>query len=778
MKTHILIIMIPLFLVSSCFASDYYVSKKGNDKNSGTSSAPFLTIQKAADIMKAGDVCYISTGIYPESVVPANSGTGDNPMIFKAASEKDHVVVTGADPITANDWEPESSYIFKTKIEMTLEHENQVFLGEKTMVEARWPNIGDDLLERITSIMDAGSTPEKIVDNEMPDYDYTDGHVWVHATKYWNNWTGAILSQESKSIRIQNISPFRNHFMKDRLHVAGEGADYYVFGIKDALDADNEWYYDKTTKELYVYRSNGQLPKQEYLVKKRMNAFDFSGKKYIELHDVDIIGASIKTNEESESILLDGLKILYPYYSSQNNEKFGSQSSKGVAIEGKECTIQNSEIGYSTASCLVVKGKGNLVFNCYVHDANTIGGGASCVFLAGEGNIISHNTLTRAGRTVLAYSGMYKALIQYNDMSHSGKLTSDLGLTYGNIIEGGNSEVRYNLMHDNDDDHLDMGLYYDHGTQNIISHHNIVWGIGFSSFHTNHYGAYHLVYNNTFISEQKGFMSTWGNRYSPDMLECRYANNLFKQECNITAGNYYWNANISGYKNFNVNKVMAAAEIGLGKGIYVEGITTTPKETNPGIGAIEYEGMSFKAGHNFDHPPQNVNFERSKPIHRNLLENSAFEKEHTLTSWETIEGAKLIKHRTQSHMQHDTTIGRMGSRSVELERVNSEIYQKVNDLIPGEEYTFIGHLRVSDGEAAITGVRFPDGTEFTSPHINSGAPNWRRSRLSFIVPKGVISIEVFARRLEGKAYMDGAGIKRLSSSKGNVYVDDFGLVRR
>ena len=561
--------------------------------------------------------------------------------------------------------------------------------------------------------------------------------------------------------------------MKDRLHVAGEGAEYYVFGVKDALDANNEWFYEEKTGELFVYRSDGQLPEKEYLVKKRMSVFDFSDKKFIELHDVYVVGASVVMNEASEAIILDGLRILYPYYSSQNNVNYGRQSDKGVTFGGKRCTIRNSEVGYSTGSCLSVFGEENLVFNCYIHNANTIGSGASCVYLGGKGNIISHNTLTRAGRTVLQYSNMYKALIQNNDMSHSGKLTSDLGLTYGNCINGGNSEVRYNLLHDNDDDHLDMGLYYDHGTQNIISHHNIVWGIGFSSFHTNHYAAYHLVYNNTFISELRGFMSTWGNLHPPDLLECRYANNLFMQGVNITPGNYYWNANITGYQDFDANNVMVPADEGLGRGIDIEGITAAPKGTKPGIGAIEYQGMSFKAGHDFANPPQNVNFERSKPYHRNLVENSAFEKEDFLSPWEINEGAIPIGHPRQSHKKLDTGIGKMGFRSIELAEENGEVYQKINELIPGEEYTFIGHLRVDAGEVALTGVRFPDGSEFTGPQVEmftspqvveSGMPKWRRNRLSFIVPEGVISVEVFARRT--------------SSGKGKIYVDDFGLVRR
>ncbi|CAN0596393.1 unnamed protein product [Laminaria digitata] len=121
----------------------------------------------------------------------------------------------------------------------------------------------------------------------------------------------------------------------------------------------------------------------------------------------------------------------------------------------------------------------------------------------------------------------------------------------------------------------------------------------------------------------------------------------------------------------------------------------------------------------------------------------------------------------------DTAIGKMGYRSIELLERNGEVFQKINDLIPGEEYTFIGHFRVDVGAVGQTGVRFPDGTEymgpeverFTSPQVvESGPPSWRRSRLSFIVPDGVTSVEVFARRA--------------SSGKGKIYVDDFGLVRR
>jgi len=42
----------------------YYVSPNGNDSNPGTSSLPYLTIQKCLDRVQAGDACEIAEGNY------------------------------------------------------------------------------------------------------------------------------------------------------------------------------------------------------------------------------------------------------------------------------------------------------------------------------------------------------------------------------------------------------------------------------------------------------------------------------------------------------------------------------------------------------------------------------------------------------------------------------------------------------------------------------------------------------------------------------------------
>ncbi|MFA4817185.1 MAG: right-handed parallel beta-helix repeat-containing protein [Parcubacteria group bacterium] len=70
-------------LAESSEAATYYVATNGNDSNSGAQSAPFKTIQKAANIMVAGDTVYIRAGTYVERVTPQHSGAAGNYIAFQ-----------------------------------------------------------------------------------------------------------------------------------------------------------------------------------------------------------------------------------------------------------------------------------------------------------------------------------------------------------------------------------------------------------------------------------------------------------------------------------------------------------------------------------------------------------------------------------------------------------------------------------------------------------------------------------------------------------------------
>jgi hypothetical protein len=78
----------------------YYVSTTGNDKNSGTQSSPWRTIQKACNVVNPGDTVYVRGGIYNEKAVMTRSGTSSQWITFKNyTSELPIIDGTGISPI-------------------------------------------------------------------------------------------------------------------------------------------------------------------------------------------------------------------------------------------------------------------------------------------------------------------------------------------------------------------------------------------------------------------------------------------------------------------------------------------------------------------------------------------------------------------------------------------------------------------------------------------------------------------------------------------------------
>lgn len=80
----------------------FHVSKKGNDSNKGTEAEPFLTIQRAADIMSAGDTVIVHEGVYREWVNPKAGGRNDASRITYMAAEGEKAVIKGSEIWT--DW--------------------------------------------------------------------------------------------------------------------------------------------------------------------------------------------------------------------------------------------------------------------------------------------------------------------------------------------------------------------------------------------------------------------------------------------------------------------------------------------------------------------------------------------------------------------------------------------------------------------------------------------------------------------------------------------------
>ena len=80
-----LIWILVLLLPAIASAATYYVSTTGSDTSSGTQTAPWKTIQKAANTMAAGDTVIVQAGSYAsERVSVAKSGSSGAPITYQA----------------------------------------------------------------------------------------------------------------------------------------------------------------------------------------------------------------------------------------------------------------------------------------------------------------------------------------------------------------------------------------------------------------------------------------------------------------------------------------------------------------------------------------------------------------------------------------------------------------------------------------------------------------------------------------------------------------------
>ena len=72
----------------------------GNDSNPGKASAPFRTIQHAADLAQPGDTITVHTGVYRERINPPRGGASDTARIVYQAAPGEKVEIKGSEVLT------------------------------------------------------------------------------------------------------------------------------------------------------------------------------------------------------------------------------------------------------------------------------------------------------------------------------------------------------------------------------------------------------------------------------------------------------------------------------------------------------------------------------------------------------------------------------------------------------------------------------------------------------------------------------------------------------
>ena len=584
--------------------STWYVAPGGSNGNPGSLSQPFRTIQHAANLAQPGDTVLVRAGVYREQVRPANSGTTSAPITF-APYNNEQVTISGANVVGS--WSRHSGAVYKASQSWDLGFgNNQVFVDGKMMIEARWPNTTLDITrprkasaDGITVTSAAGADPATAV---LTDADLTHpAGTWDGATIHlmpghgWVGETGTVTRSEAGRLT------YNAKLLDTKNQVPRAGDQYYLTGKFSALDAPGEWFYEASTRTVYLRTPASDSPGSHTVeVKRRQYAFDLRSRSYIDVRGFDLFAATITTSSSSNRIRLSGLDANYVSHFTLQPDPWGQQQkahSSGIILLGKDSYVRDSRITNSAGNGVFLGGSLNRVENSVISNVAYNAGDEAGVYILGSDNVVSRNTIFNTGRSGVVHRYSPRAKILHN-LIHTVLLqTTDGGGTYTWGSDGAGTEIAYNKIYNVKSGGFGAGgIYLDNFSRNHVVHHNVVWDSDFG-LKMNPPNSSNKIYNNT-LAGNKYSVASSGTR---EMSGSVFRNNIFTNRLQIGPGaiadhNVSMGADFrfvnAGAGDFRLNAGSAAID----KGVVLSPYTNGYAGSAPDAGAFEFGRTAWTAG--------------------------------------------------------------------------------------------------------------------------------------------------------------------------------------
>lgn len=518
-----LVITLMLASAPAAQAATYYVSMAGNDSNTGTLALPFRTIQKAANLMRAGDTCLIRAGTYRETITPANSGASGAPITFDVYPNE-RAIITGATIISG--FTPYQESIYQAPMPSSMgKGKDQVFMAGVVQPEARFPNTPSPGLEYPVPLLGSVWPPRgdfhvpegtknqvtsALLNSQAPGLWRGGFYLGTHYQSFQFH-AADITDSASGTLTVSPLNPGKWYNINSSW-LGGEFGRGYISGVMSALDAPGEWIWQNGT--LYLRTPQGQDPNSITIeAKARQLAFDLTGKSYITIRNLEVVSAGL-TMFNAWNCTIDGARFSYinQFNRPQSTTTPNPQPSigAGIYIGGRYNTVKNSIIAYSAGAGVWITGRDHLITNNFIHDIGYAGSHYSPIQIGPDpstesptadrgGHVISFNTVYNSGwasihigRDVAYMFATGRALtpplkyglptpyrkirIVNNELYNANILVKDSGLFYTFGTDGGGTEIAYNVIHDDlQAGTRGYGVYLDNATWGYEVHHNVLW---------------------------------------------------------------------------------------------------------------------------------------------------------------------------------------------------------------------------------------------------------------------------------------------------------------
>jgi parallel beta-helix repeat protein len=415
---HILIAtLITLFVFEVSFSATYYFGSNGDDSRTALQAqdqaTPWQSIDKLNTLtLAAGDNILFRRGdVFRGGIVLKQSGNSTQLITIGAYGTGNAPVIDGS--VAVGGW---STYQGSTRVtdytgDATRPIE-QVFASGVPLQVARFPNQGYLIVDSVVS------KSSFISSGLIGSTDWTGASVQIKTERWSLDWRVIQTFDKVTDLVVLN---------RDANYNPQKGWGFFINNSLSALDQAGEWYYDSTSRKLYVWMPDGSVPSgiEASVVPYGLDA---QGRNYITVENLKF------AKHSKSSIRCGGSNVIIRNCSMEYADGIGVDASIS------DSRIENCVVKYPNQTGIELYGANNtlsgdiIIGVAMMKRLNRKGLGGNCctgrgLDFNGAGNAINNCVLDSIGYIGIGFGGQ-NSVIENNIVNHVCMTTDDGGAIY------------------------------------------------------------------------------------------------------------------------------------------------------------------------------------------------------------------------------------------------------------------------------------------------------------------------------------------------------------